>query len=84
MNCVEECKKLNVSCPNDDCRHWIEYSKDLNCALITVDKYGALTLKETAERLKISHVRVKQIQDKALKKINKKIKNDYNYNKKAK
>tara|TARA_Y100000310_G_C20332375_1_gene645906 strand:+ start:343 stop:591 length:249 start_codon:yes stop_codon:yes gene_type:complete len=81
MNCVEQCKKLNVSCPNTDCRYWINYSKDLNCAFVTVDNYGALTLKETAKRLEISHVRVKQIQDKALKKINKKIKNDHNYNK---
>ena len=81
MSCVEQCKKLNVSCSNTDCRYWIDYSEDLNCTLITVDHHGALTLKEAAKRLKISHVRVKQIQDKALKKINKKIKNDHNYNK---
>jgi len=82
MSCVEHCKKLNVSCPNTDCRYWINYSKDSNCVFITVDNHGALTLKEAAKRLEISHVRVKQIQDKALKKINKKMKNDHNYNKK--
>jgi len=81
MSCVERCKKLNVSCPNTDCRYWIDYPEDLSCTLITVDRCGALTLKEAAKRLKISHVRVKQIQDKALKKINKKIKNDHSYNK---
>tara|TARA_Y100000034_G_C6735449_1_gene326101 strand:+ start:472 stop:627 length:156 start_codon:yes stop_codon:yes gene_type:complete len=41
----------------------------LNCALIAVEKNGAMTLREIADRLEISFVRVKQIQDKALLKL---------------
>jgi DNA-directed RNA polymerase specialized sigma subunit len=44
-----------------------------------VKKNGNLTLKEVAKRIGVSHVRIKQIQDVALKKINKKIKEDHNY-----
>ncbi|MEK9768798.1 MAG: sigma factor-like helix-turn-helix DNA-binding protein [Betaproteobacteria bacterium] len=37
--------------------------------MISVDKHGTLTLREVAERLGVSYVRIKQIQDKAIKKI---------------
>jgi DNA-directed RNA polymerase sigma subunit (sigma70/sigma32) len=36
--------------------------------LISVDKHGQLTLREVAERLGVSYVRIKQIQDKAMEK----------------
>ena len=69
MKCLEECKKHSVSCPNQECRHWIDYEGEYNCVLETVGKHGELTLRETSERLGISYVRVKQIEHKALKKI---------------
>jgi DNA-directed RNA polymerase sigma subunit (sigma70/sigma32) len=50
---------------------WIDYKKEFNCCLETVEKNGALTLREIADRLGVSFVRVKQIQDKALEKLNK-------------
>lgn len=71
--CSEKCKELNVSCPVNDCRHWINYEKDMNCLLITTETYGPLTLKEISARLSISHVRVKQIEDKLLRKLQKRI-----------
>jgi DNA-directed RNA polymerase specialized sigma subunit len=37
--------------------------------LIAVEKHGSMTLREVSERLGISFVRVKQIQDKAVKKL---------------
>jgi len=52
-----------------DCKHWIDYEKDLNCTLIAVESHGAMTLREVSERLGISFVRVKQIQDRAIKKL---------------
>ena len=67
--CLERCIKLSVTCPVQDCRYWVDYPSDNNCVLDTVNKYGDLTLRETADRLGISYVRVKQIEDKALKKI---------------
>ena len=74
MICKEICQKLNRPCANVDCRHWIDYSEDLNCVFICAEKHGYLTLDETSKRLGISLVRVKQIQDKAVKKIHKKLK----------
>tara|TARA_B100000287_G_scaffold373736_1_gene373093 strand:- start:566 stop:706 length:141 start_codon:yes stop_codon:yes gene_type:complete len=44
--------------------------------LETVDKHGALTLREVADRLGVSFVRIKQIEDKALKKIGLLLKDD--------
>ena len=73
MSCVEKCKELNTSCPNTGCRHCLDYEEDLNCTIVCVQKNGCLTLREVAERLKVSYVRIKQIQDKALQKINKNI-----------
>jgi len=79
MNCVKTCESNQTACSNSSCRYWIEYTDDLNCTLICVKKNGNLTLKEVAKRIGVSHVRIKQIQDVALKKINKKIKEDHNY-----
>ena len=73
MKCKKQCLKKNKSCKQNSCKHWIDYNEDLNCSLITVERYGPLTLREVADRLHISYVRVKQIQDKAISKIYKKV-----------
>ena len=67
----------NKPCDERKCRQWLDYEEDLNCTLVAVDKHGAMTLRETGDRLGISFVRVKQIQDVALGKLgskNKKLK----------
>ncbi len=69
--CFEKCLDDNINCPFKQCRYWIDYSPEMNCSLISIEKNGCLTLKEVATRLNISHVRVKQIQDRALEKIRK-------------
>ena len=71
-DCVELCKELGVTCPCKDCRHWQDYEKDLNCSIISARK-GPLTLRETGDRIGVTWVRVKQIQDAALKKLGKKM-----------
>jgi len=43
----------------------------LNCSLMSVQKHGPMTLEETAKRLSLSIVRVKQLQDRALQKLQK-------------
>ena len=58
MECLNMCKAFEVSCPNK-----------LNCVLCSVEVNGSLTLRECAERLGISYVRVKQIEDESLKKM---------------
>ena len=63
--CCKVCIKKEVSCPVEDCEHWIDYEKDNNCALIAIDNHGRMTLREVADRMKVSFVRIKQIEDKA-------------------
>ena len=70
-HCSDVCVKYDVGCPNNDCRHWLDYEEDLNCTLIAVDKHGKMTLREVAKRLDVSFVRIKQIQDKAVKRLTK-------------
>jgi DNA-directed RNA polymerase specialized sigma subunit len=53
----------------------MEYEDDFNCAVIAVKKNGRMTLREIGERLSISFVRVKQIQDRALQKLRNKMQN---------
>jgi DNA-directed RNA polymerase sigma subunit (sigma70/sigma32) len=52
---------------------WIDHKEDLNCCLIAVEKNGRMTLNEVGERLKISYVRVKQIEKATLVKLRKKV-----------
>lgn len=72
--CLNACKNLNVSCPNTDCRNWINYEEEYNCVLETIslaEQDGRqLTLRDAAKRLGCSFVRVKQIEDEALNKLN--------------
>ena len=65
--CITLCRDYDVSCPNKDCRMWIDYEDDLNCTFEAVRKNGDMTLREVAKRLDLSFVRVKQIQDSLLK-----------------
>tara|TARA_R110000824_G_scaffold373862_2_gene564305 strand:+ start:1189 stop:1437 length:249 start_codon:yes stop_codon:yes gene_type:complete len=71
--CAAACVKYKVACPNDDCRQWMEYEEDLNCALISVELNGKQTLREVSKRFGVSFVRIKQIQDAAVKKLTKRI-----------
>ena len=69
MKCKETCIKKNSPCSKIECRNWIDYEEDLNCVLVCAEKNGPLTLQETSKRIGVSYVRIKQIQDKALKKM---------------
>jgi hypothetical protein len=69
--CLKECIKKDKSCTKKDCRVWVDYEDDLNCSLLSIQKHGPMTLEETAKRLKLSIVRVKQLQDRALQKLQK-------------
>jgi hypothetical protein len=73
--CAKKCKKESVSCPNTDCRMWIDYEQENNCCLISIEEKGkdgsdkGLTLHECAERLDINYLKVRQIEINALKKL---------------
>jgi hypothetical protein len=72
MSCKNECIDSGVSCLAQKCRHWIDYDEDYNCSLVSADK-GPLTLDEISKRMGLSLVRVKQIEDKALVKLKKRV-----------
>jgi len=67
--CLKKCLELDVSCPIKECKYWISYEEDYNCCINSIDSNGAMTLREIADRLGLSFVRVKQIQDNSVKKI---------------
>lgn len=69
--CSKVCQKHNTSCPNQECRYWVDYEGDHNCCLISIEKHGAMKLREVAERIGVSYVRIKHIQDAALVKLSK-------------
>jgi len=69
--CAEVCQKDNKCCNQKDCRMWIDYNEDLNCAEIAIKKNGNMTLKQVGSRLAISYVRVSQIEKEALNKLQK-------------
>lgn len=75
MKCHEICQNTDNPCIYKDCRQWIDYEEDLNCTLVAVNKHGSMTLREIGKRLSLSFVRIKQIQDKALFKLQTKIRN---------
>ena len=74
MKCFDLHETCNVCCDKQECRQWIYYDDDLNCTLIAIRKknYKPMTLRETGERLGVSFVRVKQIEDKVVDKLIKK------------
>ena len=71
LKCAQKCVELNVTCPHTDCKHWINYSKENNCSLVSIKQNGSMTLRQIAERLHLSFARIKQIETKALVKIRK-------------
>lgn len=67
--CARDCLIERRKCRRKNCKYWIKYGEEYNCALISIELNGNMTLQETGDRLGISAVRVKQIQDKTIKKI---------------
>ena len=74
LECSRKCMELKACCPNEDCRYWIDYKDENNCTLVSIYQNGPMTLDEVSKRLKISLVRVSQIEKEAMKKLSKRIK----------
>ena len=72
--CSKECMRDEKGCSETSCRMWVDYDKDNNCSLIYIYHNGAMTLDEVSKRLKVSLVRVSQIEKEAIKKLSKRIK----------
>ena len=71
MKCFKQCESANESCKEKGCRLWIDYDEDLNCTMVAVNKHpeGNMTLREVADRIGVSFVMIKQIEEKALNKL---------------
>jgi DNA-directed RNA polymerase sigma subunit (sigma70/sigma32) len=51
----------------------MDYKDDLNCSLIAAEDHGPMTLDEVSKRIGLTLVRVKQIEEKAMDKLKKRI-----------
>ena len=72
--CSQKCIELNTNCPNTDCRYWIEHQESLNCCFVAIEQNGEMDLRTIGDIIGVSFVRIKQIQDKAISKINRALK----------
>lgn len=74
MRCFDLCEQCDVACDSTECRQWIDYEDDLNCTILAVknNKNEPMTLRQIGDRLNVSFVRVKQIEDELIKKLAKK------------
>lgn len=72
--CSQRCIDLETECPNTDCRYWVQHENSLNCAFIAIEKHGEMDLRTVGDIMGVSFVRIKQIQDKAVQKVNKLLK----------
>ena len=70
MSDAEKCKH----CGGAKERCWIDYPEDNNCIHAAIKKNGSMTLEQVAKRLKVSLVRISQIEKLAMKKLSKRIK----------
>ena len=70
--CARQCMTKQAPCKEKECRLFIDFKKEYNCALISIYENGSMTLREVGERLGISFARVKQIESAALQKMKKK------------
>lgn len=72
--CSLKCVELNTECPNTDCRYWVDHKDSLNCTFVAIENNGEMDLRTIGDIMGVSFVRIKQIQDKAVQKINKVLK----------
>ena len=71
MKCYTECRMRGRPCEVKECRLWIDYSDDLNCTEVAVQKEGHMTLSKIGQRMGLTPSRIKQIENKALDKVSK-------------
>ena len=68
--CFEVHEKWEVECDQTQCRNWMDFEGDLNCAMVCARKYPAgLSLREVADRMGVSFPRISQIEHGAFKKL---------------
>lgn len=71
--CAQQCLKDRECCGASGCKFHIDYEDEFNCTLISIYKNGPMSLRDIAKREGLSFARIKQIQDKALIKLQKRL-----------
>tara|TARA_R110000744_G_scaffold44498_4_gene99245 strand:- start:255 stop:497 length:243 start_codon:yes stop_codon:yes gene_type:complete len=74
--CVKKCVEHNQDCALISCRYWVDSKENKNCTFIAIAKNGPMTLRQIAEIEKVSHITIRNIQQRALKKLILEIKKD--------
>lgn len=76
LSCLEKCKELETSCPCDSCRLWVPSEKYLNCIQQVIEHYPVsgdnnreMGVRQVGEILGLTGSRVHQIEQVALKKL---------------
>lgn len=68
--CFEVQEKWRLPCDQKECRNFINYKGDYNCAVICARKNdNGLSLREVADRMNVSFPRISQIEHAAFKKL---------------
>ena len=65
MKCFNLHDECDVACDKKECRQWIDYDDDLNCTILAIKYNGGdpMTLRQISDRIGVSFVRIKQIED---------------------
>jgi len=71
--CAQQCLKDKECCGASSCRYHIDYEDEFNCSLVSIYENGPMSLRDIAKREGLSFARIKQIQDKALIKLKKRL-----------
>lgn len=76
MKCFDTCNATGTRCPERGCRLWMDHEEDLNCTIIAVknNKEG-MSICEISKRLNVSWATANSLEQKALKKMAKGIRN---------
>lgn len=68
--CFEVHEKWRLPCDQTECRNYMSFEEDLNCAVVCARKHeNGLSLREVADRMGVSFPRVSQIEHAAFDKL---------------
>ena len=68
--CFEVHEKWRLECDQTQCRNWMDFGEDLNCAVVCARKHEqGLSLREVADRMGVSFPRISQIEHAAFNKL---------------
>ena len=68
--CFEVHEKWKLPCDQVECRNFMNFEEDLNCAVVCARKHeNGLSLREVADRMGVSFPRISQIEHGAFKKL---------------